>query len=54
MVREGLIYNDTVYMIFISFGIGLVIVNSFDKDIPCYVLDCYVLERLSVYLQTRL
>ena len=48
MVREGLIYKDTVYMIFHSFGTGLVIVNSFDTDIPYYIL-----ERLSEYLQTR-
>ena len=48
MVREGLIYNDTVYMIFISFGTSKVDVTLFDIGISCYLL-----ERLSEYLQTR-
>ena len=37
MVREVLIYNDTVYMMFISFGKGLVIVTLFNTHIPYYL-----------------
>ena len=48
MVREGLIYNDTGYMICHSFGTGQVIVNLFGTGIPCYLS-----ERLSEYLKTR-
>ena len=46
MVREGLIYNDTVHVVFIFSGTGTVIVTSFDTDIPYYLL-----ERLSEYLK---
>ena len=42
MVREGLIYNDTVHVVFIFSGTGTVIVTSFDTEILYYLL-----ERLS-------